>query len=136
VAEPEFTLGIEEEYFLVDRVTRDVVDDPPTTMLAECEARLAGQVGPEFLRSQIEVGTGICSGFDEARADLARLRRTMAEIAARHGVALLVAARPLEDYPQVEPAARLISVTAIVFIFGGAYVASAFALSVRSRGSV
>jgi peptidoglycan/LPS O-acetylase OafA/YrhL len=36
------------------------------------------------------------------------------------GVALLVAAGPLEDYPQVEPAARLISVTAIVCIFAGA----------------
>jgi len=33
-AEPEFTLGIEEEYFLVDRATREVVGDPPDTMLA------------------------------------------------------------------------------------------------------
>ena len=49
-AEPEFTLGIEEEYFLVDRATRDVVGDPPDAMLAECETLLAGQVSPEFLR--------------------------------------------------------------------------------------
>ncbi|HXC92326.1 MAG TPA: carboxylate-amine ligase, partial [Stellaceae bacterium] len=39
-AEPEFTLGIEEEYFLVDRATRDVVEDPPAAMLADCEALL------------------------------------------------------------------------------------------------
>jgi hypothetical protein len=51
-AEPEFTLGIEEEYFLVDRATRDVVGDPPPEMLQECEGLLAGQVSPEFLRSQ------------------------------------------------------------------------------------
>ena len=38
--EPEFTLGIEEEYFLVDRATRDVVDDPPAEMLAQCAALL------------------------------------------------------------------------------------------------
>ena len=48
-AEPEFTLGIEEEYFLVDRATRDVVGDPPDGMLAEFEALLGAQVSPEFL---------------------------------------------------------------------------------------
>ncbi len=92
VAEPEFTLGIEEEYFLVDRGTRDVVDDPPPAMLADCEALLAGQVGPEFLRSQIEVGTRVCKSLAEARADLCRLRRTVAEVAARHGMAPIAAA--------------------------------------------
>jgi peptidoglycan/LPS O-acetylase OafA/YrhL len=42
------------------------------------------------------------------------------------GVALLVAAGPLESYPQVEPAARMISVTAIVLIFGGALIGPRF----------
>jgi glutamate---cysteine ligase / carboxylate-amine ligase len=92
LAEPEFTLGIEEEYFLVDRVTRDVVDDPPPAMLADCEALLAGQVSPEFLRSQIEVGTRVCASLDEARADLCGLRATVAEVAARHGMAPIAAA--------------------------------------------
>jgi carboxylate-amine ligase len=92
VNEPEFTLGIEEEYFLVDRNTRDVVDDPPPAMLADCEALLAGQVSPEFLRSQIEIGTGVCASLAEARADLRHLRRTVAEVAARHGMAPIAAA--------------------------------------------
>jgi carboxylate-amine ligase len=91
-AEPEFTLGIEEEYFLVDRTTRDVVDDPPPEMLADCEALLAGQVSPEFLRSQIEIGTRICTSLAEARTDLRRLRRTVAAVAARHGMAPIAAA--------------------------------------------
>jgi carboxylate-amine ligase len=91
-AEPEFTLGIEEEYFLVDRATRDVVEDPPPEMLADCEALLAGQVGPEFLRSQIEVGTRVCASLAEARADLRRLRGTVAGVAARHGMAPVAAA--------------------------------------------
>ncbi len=89
--EPEFTLGIEEEYFLVDRATRDVVGDPPPAMLAQCEALLAGQVSPEFLRSQIEVGTRVCSSLDEARADLRRLRATVAGVAAGHGLAPVAA---------------------------------------------
>ena len=87
VAEPEFTLGIEEEYLLVERATRDVAEDPPPEMLAECEALLAGQVSPEFLRSQIEVGTRVCASLAEARADLRRLRRTVGGggRASRHG---------------------------------------------------
>jgi glutamate---cysteine ligase / carboxylate-amine ligase len=92
MAEPEFTLGIEEEYFLVDRATRDIVGDPPTAMLAECEALLAGQVSPEFLRSQIEVGTRVCAGLGEARADLANLRRSVAEVAGRYGMAPIATA--------------------------------------------
>ena len=72
--EPEFTLGIEEEYFLVDRTTRDVVGDPPDGMLAKYEALLGAQVSPEFLRSQIEIGTRVCTSLDEARDDFRRLR--------------------------------------------------------------
>jgi glutamate---cysteine ligase / carboxylate-amine ligase len=91
-AELEFTLGIEEEYFLVDQATRDVVGDPPDTMLAEYEALLGRQVSPEFLRSQIEIGTRVCANLDEARADLRRLRGTIASIAAGHRMAPIAAA--------------------------------------------
>ncbi len=91
-SEPAFTLGIEEEYFLVNRSSRDVVDDPPPEMLAECEALLSGQVSPEFLRSQIEVATRACTSLAEARADLGRLRRTVAAVAARYGMAPIAAA--------------------------------------------
>ena len=92
IAEPEFTLGIEEEYFLADRATRDVVTDPPDTMLAEYEVLLGAQVSREFLRSQIEVGTRVCSSLAEARADLRRLRGTIASVADRHGMAPVAAA--------------------------------------------
>ena len=48
---PSFTVGIEEEYLLVDRVSRDLAASPPPEMLAECERRLQGRVTPEFLPS-------------------------------------------------------------------------------------
>jgi carboxylate-amine ligase len=92
IVEPEFTLGIEEEYFLVDIATRDVVDDPPPAMLADCETLLSGQVSPEFLRSQIEIATRVCTSLAEARADLRHLRGTVAAVAARHGMAPIAAA--------------------------------------------
>ena len=53
-AEPTFTIGLEEEYLLVDRASRDVPAEPPATRWAECQTLLTGQVSPEFLRSQIE----------------------------------------------------------------------------------
>jgi len=89
--EPEFTLGIEEEYSLVDCTTRDIVSDPPTAMLTELEALLGPQVSPEFLRSQIEVGTRVCDSFDEARAELRRLRGTVAGVASCHNMAPVAA---------------------------------------------
>ena len=85
---PSFTLGIEEEYLLVDRDTLDLVAAPDSLMQA-CVDRLAKKVSPEFLQCQIEVGTGVCATVAEAREDLAHLRRTVAEIANDHGLAPL-----------------------------------------------
>ena len=85
---PSFTLGIEEEYLLVDRDTLDLVA-APDTLMKECVDRLAKKVSPEFLQCQIEVGTGVCATVAEAREDLAHLRRTVAEIANAHGLAPL-----------------------------------------------
>ena len=89
--EPSFTVGIEEEYLLVDAETRGLIQEAPPTMLAECEALLEGQVAPEFLQCQIEVGTRVCATVGEARADLARLRGTVASVARSHGLRLVAA---------------------------------------------
>ena len=88
--EPSFTFGIEEEYLLVDRGTRDLVSAPQQLMDA-CLARLGGQVSPEFLKSQIEIGTPVCRSFSEVRHHLAELRGTIGEIAARFGLAPIAA---------------------------------------------
>ncbi len=101
--EPSFTIGIEEEYKLVDRETRDLISHVPETMLPECEARLKSQVSPEFLQCQIEVGTKVCRSLDAARSDLAYLRRTVAEVAAEHGLAIIAAStHPFGRPSQVE----------------------------------
>ena len=73
--DPDFTIGIEEEYLLVDRARRGT-SCPMRRPACSRNARsaLKSQVMPEFLRSQIEVGTAVCHQSSEARADLARLR--------------------------------------------------------------
>ena len=88
--EPTFTFGIEEEYHLVDRTTRDLTAAPQELMDA-CLDRLGSKVSPEFLKSQIEIGTPVCRTFQEARQHLAELRGTIGEIAARFGMAPIAA---------------------------------------------
>ena len=91
VAEPPFTIGIEEEYLLVDPKTRGLAIDPPATMFEECEARFKELVKPEFMKSQIEVATRVCKTVAEARNNLAWLRSTVADVAGKHGLAPIAA---------------------------------------------
>ncbi len=89
---PSFTVGIEEEYLLVSRETRDVVSDPPHQILEQCKTLSEnGFVEPELLRSQIEVDTRVCQSVPEAREDLARLRRIVAQVSEIYGLAPIAA---------------------------------------------
>ncbi|ODT21877.1 MAG: carboxylate-amine ligase [Hyphomicrobium sp. SCN 65-11] len=90
-SEPSFTIGIEEEYHLVDVRTRALATEAPAGFLEDCERALGPQVSPEFLRSQIEVGTRPCRTLGEASADLKRLRAGIVASAARHGLAPIAA---------------------------------------------
>ena len=90
-AEPPFTVGIEEEYLLVNLDTRDVNENPPAALLRECTERGGNQISPEFLRSQLEVSTRVCGSIAEVRADLARLRSIIVEVSRRYGLAPIAA---------------------------------------------
>ena len=87
VARPSFTIGVEEEYLIVDPETRDLVRDLPSGMMNQIEGILGSQVAREFLRSQIEIGTVVSTTIQEARRDLGRLRRTIADVAGAYDLA-------------------------------------------------
>jgi len=89
--EPAFTIGVEEEYLLVDKETRSLVVEPPATLMAEAEEKCGSQVASELLQSQIEIGTKVCNNVKEAHEDLARLRRNIIEVASRHDLAPIAA---------------------------------------------
>ncbi len=98
--EPEFTIGIEEEYLLVDTGTRALVE-APDALFDACRAELGDHVSPEFLRCQIEVGTGVCRTIEEARDDLKRLRSVVAKHASGFGIAPIAAScHPFADWKQ------------------------------------
>jgi carboxylate-amine ligase len=107
MAEPAFTLGIEEEYLLVNLDTMELAVDPPTAIIEECAKQSGGQVTPELLRSQVEIGTKVCTDVQEARADLARLRRTVVEVAEKHGYAPIAAStHPFGHWQRQKPTAK------------------------------
>ncbi len=91
IKEPAFTVGIEEEYLLVDRKTLDLVSEPPPGIMEECRRRSHRQVSPELLRSQIEVGTRVCRDLAEAREDLANLRQVVIDVTGELGLAPIAA---------------------------------------------
>ncbi len=91
VPEPKLTLGVEEEYLLVDRETRDLADDPPAEFMVECERQLGSRVTGEFLKAQVEIGTGICASIKDVRREVVELRQTIAHIANKFDMAPIAA---------------------------------------------
>jgi glutamate---cysteine ligase / carboxylate-amine ligase len=105
---PTFTFGIEEEYHLVDLETRDLKPGPPAFMRA-CQESLGSNVSPELLRSQIEIATAIMRSYQDARAELVRLRAEIALQARPYGIApVAVATHPFGRWNEQEttPKAR------------------------------
>ena len=97
---PSFTLGIEEEYLLIDRETLDLAA-APQELMDKCGDALGSKFSPEFMQCQVEVGTGVCATVAEARTDLAHLRRTVAEIAEGFGLApIAVSTHPFGKWQQ------------------------------------
>jgi glutamate---cysteine ligase / carboxylate-amine ligase len=81
-----FTLGIEEEFQIIDPETRDLRSHVQH-LLAD-EHTLADQLKPELHQSVIEVGTNICHGVKEARGEVLRLRSDLAKLARRNGMTI------------------------------------------------
>ncbi len=101
------TLGVEEEFLLLDAATGQVAPMAPDLITL-----IAGEKGvkPEFMRYQLEAATGVCTTLEQTRAELLHLRRTAARAAARLGCRLVAtgaapmglpgAPLPLSDDPR------------------------------------
>lgn len=99
---PQFTMGIEEEYLLVDRDSLALAP-APRAMMEQCNNELQGQFSPEFLNCQIEIGTKVCANIGEAREDLKHLRSSVARIAGQYNLAPIAAScHPFSDWRDQE----------------------------------
>ncbi len=102
------TLGVEEEFFLVDPETRDLMSDPDPRIFDECEKNRGDhKVVAEFLRSQIETTTRVCASVADVHASLIETRRLVIDAAARHGAAVMAAStHPFAAWHQQVPTAE------------------------------
>ena len=96
---PRMTIGIEEEYFVVDRSTRDLVSELPPKLLKTLQNPPLGMVSPEFIRSQIEIGTPVSRDTQELSENLRAMRRFVAEAVADYDMAIIAAStHPMAEW--------------------------------------
>jgi carboxylate-amine ligase len=108
---PSLTIGIEEEYQIIDPATREL-KSYITEILAE-DVVLLGEVKPELHQSMVEVGTRVCRTPAEARAELIRLRGLVMGLAARNGLSIVAAgSHPFSSWQtqEITPLERYIGV--------------------------
>lgn len=87
---PPLTIGIEEEYQIIDPQTRGLTSYAEQT-INYGRFVLGDQVKQEFMQSQVEVGSNICRNIKEARQELIRLRRTVSDAAEQNGCVIVAA---------------------------------------------
>ena len=87
---PSLTLGIEEEYQIIDPQTREL-RSYITQILDEGRLILREQVKPELHQSMVEIGSSVCQTPAELRNDLVRLRGAIMELAAKNGLKIAAA---------------------------------------------
>ena len=108
----EFTIGVEEEYQIIDAETREL-RSRQQTILREAQRAVGERAQPELYLSQIEIGTPICRTLAEVRAQIARLRRELIAAAEQMGCRIAAAGtHPFShwDAQEVTPKARYIGI--------------------------
>ena len=85
-----FTLGIEEEYQIIDPQSREL-SSYVTQILEAGKIQLQERVKPEMLQSVIEIGTNVCHTAGEAAKELAYLRSSISRLAREKGQAIAAA---------------------------------------------
>src|SRR5437868_13590333 len=99
---PSLTIGIEEEYQIIDPQTREL-RSYITQILQDTKLILREQVKAELHQSMVEVGTEVCQTPAEARAELVRLRREIIGLAAQNGLKIAAAGtHPFSSWTQQE----------------------------------
>ncbi len=86
----DMTLGVEEEYQIIDPESRELTSYI-SEFLEKGKQVFRDQVKPEFLQSQVEMGTEVCRDIKEVRREVTRLRSMVCEIAEKSGHRIVAA---------------------------------------------
>jgi carboxylate-amine ligase len=82
-----FTIGVEEEFLVVDEATGALRPEGPA-LLPEARARLGDEVHPELHSSQLEINTSVAATLADVRREVTNLRCRLGEVVAERGFRL------------------------------------------------
>jgi len=108
---PSLTIGVEEEYQIIDPETRELRSY--ITEILKDESLVMGEIKPELHQSMVEVGTRVCHNPVEVRTELVRLRRLVMELAGKKGLKVAAAgSHPFSSWmdQEITPLERYIGV--------------------------
>ncbi|KAA3662754.1 MAG: carboxylate-amine ligase [Chloroflexi bacterium] len=88
---PPLTMGVEEEYQIIDPATRNLKAYITELLSQDQEREIGLDLKPEFMQSQVEVGSHVCRNIKEVRQELVRLRRAVINMADENGVSIAAA---------------------------------------------
>ena len=103
-----FTIGIEEEYLLVNKETKSLSDsvEAQEAIINDITSSIDENIGfatPEFLKSQVEIGTSVSSSIKELSLKLKKMRMAVACAADKHGLAPIAAStHPLANWKDLQ----------------------------------
>jgi carboxylate-amine ligase len=80
-----YTLGVEEEYMLLDPETWDLVQHIDSVLAAVKEGHFEARINPELMQSVVEITTPVCHTAAEVHGHLRALRSYIAEVARSEG---------------------------------------------------
>ena len=83
---PAFTLGIEEEYMVLDPNTYDLRSHVNLELISQGQVLLHEHIKPEMHGSMLEIGTAVCKDIKEARFEVTKIRSIVHHLAKRNGL--------------------------------------------------
>jgi carboxylate-amine ligase len=81
-----YTLGVEEEYMLLDGETFDLVQHVDTVLAATSGHELESRINPELMQSVLEIATPVCHTAADVEAELRKLRGFVCDLARERGM--------------------------------------------------
>jgi carboxylate-amine ligase len=103
VLEGQFTLGVEEEFQIVDPETRELRSYVSQLLEKGGKSVLMERVRPEMHQSMVETGTGICQNIDQVRSEVTELRQHLDHLARKGGLKIVAAGtHPFSDWKKQE----------------------------------
>jgi glutamate---cysteine ligase / carboxylate-amine ligase len=85
---PAFSLGIEEEYMVLDPKTYDLKSHIDAELLSKGQTVLQEHVKPEMIGSMLEIGTGVCKNIQQAQDEITKIRSIVSHLAEQNGLKL------------------------------------------------